>query len=65
MQKMTVPAALEPEFEPGKCREIVNNSDDMFGCPLKFLTASNVQKTFKIAPLNPENGCFCISEFQN
>ena len=65
MQKMTVPAALEPGFEPGKCRTIVDNSDDMFGCPLKFFTASNVQKTFKTAPLHPENGCFCISEFQN
>ena len=65
MQKMAVPAALEPGFEPGKCRTIVDNSDDMFGCPLKFFTASNVQKTFKTAPLHPENGCFCISEFQN
>ena len=30
MQKMAVATAVEPEFKPEKCREIVNNSYNIF-----------------------------------
>ena len=65
MQKMAVSAALEPGFEPGKCREIVNSLDGVFGSLLNFFTASNMQKTYRTTPLDPENGCSCTSEGQN
>ena len=65
MQKMAVATVVERGFKPEKCREIVNNSYHVLGCPLEACTAFNVQKKYKTTALNPENGCSCSSGAQN